>query len=307
MMPEAQSDASHRETMTYPNFFVIGAERCGTTSVYNYLKAHPDVFMPEVKEPRYFSENSFTHPYYESRRQSRVKDEQQYLALFESANGESAVGEASPTYLYHPETPSRIQAVAPQARFVAMFRHPVDRAYSHYMLRVGMGTEPLTFEQAVEEERPHLDSVWDGERHYLRLGFYARGLERWLAVFDRDRFCTYLNEDLNRDARAVVSDMYAFLGVDPAFEPPVEARFQMTGVPRFPLLEPLRRSKPLRRALKAVLPARSAAAVKTKVNRQMLHKPEIAPALRADLVALFRDDVLRLQDLTGHDLSSWLR
>lgn len=293
--------------MTRPNFFVIGAERCGTTSVYNYLKAHPDVFMPEVKEPRFFSENSFTHPYYEGRRRSRVKDEQSYLALFDAADGEHAVGEASPTYLYHPETPGRIQAFAPAARFIAMFRHPVERAYSHYMLRVGMGNEPLTFAEAVEDERPYLDSLWEGERHYLRLGFYARGFERWLERFDAERFRTYLNEDLHRDARTVVSGMYEFLGVDPTFEPPTEARFQMTGVPRFPLLEPLRRSKPLRRVLKAVLPERSAAAVKTKVNRQMLHKPALDPALRTELIALFRDDVLRLQNLTGRDLSSWLR
>jgi Sulfotransferase family len=110
-----------------PNFFVVGAAKSGTTSIYRYLRQHPDVYMPIVKELHWFSRlepnpRQGFHP---------ITSEEEYLSLFEGWRGERAIGEASPSYLWDPKAPERIQRSVPSAKILILLREPVDRAFSH--------------------------------------------------------------------------------------------------------------------------------------------------------------------------------
>src|SRR5262249_54680506 len=120
--------------LSWPNFLIVGAANSGTTSLYTYLNQHPEVFLPALKEPHYFSQ---IHPAYEQRYlRTYVRDERTYLGLFRKSTGYRAVGEASTSYLSEPEAPSRIYSVAPKTKIIIILRDPVERAHSHYLMDV---------------------------------------------------------------------------------------------------------------------------------------------------------------------------
>jgi Sulfotransferase family len=124
---------SKKDTVpTIPDFFVVGAAKSGTTSLYHYLDQHPDVYMPRNKEPHYFSRV----PPFPGRGSHPVTSEEEYLDLFKLWNKESVAGEASPSYLWDEKAPYRIKETVPQAKIIAILRHPVERAYSHYLMDV---------------------------------------------------------------------------------------------------------------------------------------------------------------------------
>ena len=130
--------------MKFPNFFIAGAAKSGTTSLWRYLLQHPDIFMPSdimYKEPAYFSDIK------------GMKDLNEYLSLFKNVTTEKMIGEASAAYLTSPESPERIREVVPDAKFIIMLRNPIDRAYSLYNWMACNGYEPIEiFEQALEIE-----------------------------------------------------------------------------------------------------------------------------------------------------------
>ena len=131
--------------MREPDFFIVGAAKSGTTSLYSYVRQHPEVFLPSMKEPRffvdpdYFGGDALGHL-------TQVRDLDEYLGLFAGAPECARVGEASPVYLYSRGTAERIRGFRPDASIVAILRNPVDRAYSHYWLHVRLGAERLSFE-----------------------------------------------------------------------------------------------------------------------------------------------------------------
>ena len=126
-----------------PSFFLLGAGRCGTTSLYHMLRQHPEIFMPEVKEPSFFCS------YFQV-----VKDPISYFGLFVPSSEEKAIGEASHVYFSNPESASVLHLLFPNARFIVILRNPTNRAYSLYKWTRRFGYENLsTFEQAVIAEK----------------------------------------------------------------------------------------------------------------------------------------------------------
>src|SRR5262249_39324802 len=136
------------DRVVLPNFFVIGAPKAGTTSLYEYVAQHPDVYMSPVKEPAYFKPR---HP--PGGEDAEPEDRlAAYVALFDGVAGEHVVGEATPSYLQSASAAARIRDAVPDARLVAVLRNPVDRAYSGYSMRVQQGTEDRTFVEAMDVE-----------------------------------------------------------------------------------------------------------------------------------------------------------
>ena len=145
--------------MTMPNFLLIGAGKSGTTAIYRYLQAHPQIYMSALKEPQFFAiagQPISDFPDLRGYEQEVVTDLQSYEQLFARFAGEVAIGEASTWYLYNPQALDRIQQSLPNVKLIAILRHPVERAYSHFLFNRGIGREPLSsFETAlaVEPER----------------------------------------------------------------------------------------------------------------------------------------------------------
>lgn len=298
--------------MTLPNFLVIGAGRSGTTSLHDYLGQHPDVFVGEEKSPNFFVSHE-PLPDWETatlRAMARqwVSDPEDYEAFFKEAGSKKAVGEVSPVYLQATSAPGRIKATCPDAKIVAILREPVARAYSHFLGRRRDGLERRTDFAAVvrdERSRPLPDTVAFGS--YLGCGRYHHFLKGYFEAFPRERIRIYLFEDLLRDARALMADLYGFLGVEASFQPDTSRRMGRTGITKNPIARFVwTRSVALRTALRPLLP-RSVRDRAAPIFMAKLEQPALDPDLRDELRGLFRGDIEQLQTLIGRDLTHWLQ
>jgi len=210
------------------SFFILGAMKCGTTSLQRHLDEHPDVCFSEPKEPVFF-ESQYERGLDFYRR-----------TYFAHCPGRGAVGEARTHNLGLPFVPERIHALLPEARLIAILRDPVDRAFSEWWHRHSRGEEPLSFEAALAENRARLarGERFEGEAGarawraslpgdgspasryglYLDLGQYAEQIERYRALFPPEQLRVLLLEDLERDPQAACRELWAFLGVSPDHE-----------------------------------------------------------------------------------------
>ena len=204
--------------MPLPNFFVIGAPKAGTTALYRALTEHPEIYVPKLKEPHFFSYDP-TAPDWKTvrstrrERHMRVTAPLDYFRLFSEATGYKAVGEASTSYLRSKLAPQRIREQLPEAKLVAVLRHPVERAHSSYWFYLSIGLESAsTFEEAMDPER-RTSGPMLGDQHSDH-GFYHAHLSRWFALFPREQIKIYLFEDLRYASAAMLRDLFGFLGVD---------------------------------------------------------------------------------------------
>lgn len=300
--------------MTLPNFFLIGAPRCGTSSVYDAVRQHSDIFMSPIKEPWYFSIGVRPEPF----KGPKDVDFNLYLSrpeydeLFLGATGQPIIGEASTDYLYSESALNALRREFSNAKFVAILRNPADRAYSQYVQHVSQLREPChNFWDAIESEEKRKQQDWCHYWFYRSLGFYGHQLSRYFECFDAEQMKVFLFEDLCTNPAALYRDLFEFLGVDASFEPIVQDDTRNAS-----LLPKSRRvhdvmTKPsaLRSIVRGVTPRRlRVAGIKWVGARQQTIKPPgIAPDERQRLIDGYRDDIGLLESLIGRSLSSWLQ
>lgn len=284
-----------------PDFFLVGAAKSGTTFLYHGLRQHPELFLPAEKEPSFFGE--YRDPGVPRR------TIEQYLGLFEAAEPPGRIGEASTPYLYSPSAAAEIHEFNSKACIIAVLRNPIERAYSHYWHHRRSGRETLSFEQALqcESKRAANPSVNFG-MHYVRMGYYAEQVERFLALFPRHRIRVYLFEDLVANATATCNDLFDWLGV--TSEIPVETHkvFNGGGAPYSRWLSRVLAGetwiRPAARWVpKAIRHPIQAALMQANTGRRV---PPMHIETRIELVRTFREDVLRLQEILNRDLTDWL-
>jgi len=206
-----------------PDFVIIGAQRCGTTSLYHTLMRHPQIGAASRKEVHFFDTN---HD------RGALWYRAHFPTVFDRWRGQRVrsryrAGEASPYYLFHPLAPGRLKAMIPAAKLIVILRNPVDRAYSHYHHSVRKGYESLSFEQALEMEEERLKS--ENERiasdpqyvsvahlrwSYTSRGFYMDQLQAWLRHFPREQLLVLHLADLRRHPARTWSRLFEFLGID---------------------------------------------------------------------------------------------
>src|SRR6266849_533449 len=146
----------------WPNFFLVGAAKAGTTSAYAYLSQHPQVFFPRIKEPHFFTR---VRPSGEQRFfVEAITDRTAYLRLFRGARGFGVVGDASPSYLWHPHVAHRIRARVPDAKIAIILRDPVERAHSHYLMDYREGVQDLSFYEALVRDMNRREKGWASRR-----------------------------------------------------------------------------------------------------------------------------------------------
>ena len=290
--------------MPRPNFLVIGAYKSGTTSLDRYLRQHPEVFLPAVKEPNYFA----TIGAEESDRPTSpgtIADRDRYVRLFDGVRDERAIGEVSPEYLVHPAAAAAIATELPEVRLIAVLRNPVERAYSDFLMYLRDGREQLDFAGALaaQDERSQRG---DPTGHYVDTGFYGAHLQRFYDRFDRDQLRVHLFEELASDPKALLCDLFGFLGVDPSFVPTDTGEHNVSGVPRNAAQKALLKARAqLGPSLRRVVPA----GLKHKIDRRIqagLDRPPLPDECRRALVDVYRADLEHLGELLGRDLGSWL-
>jgi hypothetical protein len=182
-------------------FFIIGAMKAGTTSLFEHLATHPELFPSSTKEPRYFLLDSPT-----------TEDQEKYQALFADCSSEKWAFEASTGYTKHPfqsGVPGRIAASVANPRFIYMLRDPIERIYSHYLHLFATGQETRTFREAVEQDPTYVDT----SRYFMQLSEY-------LKVFPAEQIHLVLMEEFSQDTETRLREVFEFLGVDRDFRPP---------------------------------------------------------------------------------------
>lgn len=296
-----------------PSFFIVGAPKCGTTALYEYLRPHPNIFMSEIKEPHFFAKDLGTYP--------RIKTLDDYLSLFGGATGEHLrAGEASVYYLRSSVAIPNIREFNPEARIIAMFRNPVDMVYSLHsqLLYVSEETES-DFEAAwrLQERRSRGLDLPAAIRspllvQYREVGQFGTQTRRLLSCFPPEQVKLILYDDFAASPQRVYDDVIAFLGIphDRRTEFP---RINENKATRVPWLRRLYRKPPpvLReavRSLKRAMGGEGISAAKKKLvalNTVRGRRPPLSPHLRAELVAAFRDEVALLARLMDRDLSHW--
>jgi len=276
--------------VTLPNFLIIGAPKAGTTSLYEHFRAHPEIFMPRLKEPRFFCHGGQS----DDRLSFPIQSRAEYEALFDDAAGEKALGEASVHYIRHSEAPARIRDLIPQVRLIASLRDPVDRSYSLYQMnqRNHGANRTASFVEALRSDRQ-------------LQGLYHGHLQRYFALFSREQIRIILLEDLEAAPRRTVSGLFDFLGVDPAFTPDLSKIANQGGEPRNKALHSLLSNRRLIAASRRIVPEALVAPFKA-LRARNLSKHPLPAADRRLATDFFRDDILRTQDLIGRDLSRWL-
>lgn len=302
-----------RAATRMPNFLIIGAAKSGTTSLYYYLKQHPQIYMSPKKELRFFAlegtRPDFRGPNDEEANRDAVTTIGEYRKYFEGAGDEKALGEASPFYLSSPEAPASIRRHVPEAKLIAVLRHPAERAHSSFMHMVRDGYEPLEdFAAALRDEDRRAAAGWSHIWQYKRRGFYAAQLARYFELFDASQFRIYLYEDFCADPRRLLRDIFRFLEVDEDFAPDISLRHNVSGVAKNRALQNFLVGRGRIKSLAEMLvPERVRLRAGAAVREANVARRRLDPALRAELVEDYREDILRLQELIGRDLSHWLR
>ncbi len=279
--------AVESNTTRLPTFVIVGAMKSGTTSLARWLKPHPQVFLSDIKELHFFD------VHYD-------KGTDWYSRHFAGAGPRPAVGEATPAYMYDEQAASRMHALLPEARLVAILRNPVDRAYSHYWHNRQRGNEPLGFRQAIEgepERRRRDDQPYRHAYAYLDRGRYLPQLQRLTAHYPREQLLVQTFDDLRADPQSVYRRVCGFLGVDDTVE--------LSNIGR--TFNPAREYRSLRlRTASRRLPRKLRYAV-GRLNSRRVEYPAMDANLRAELVAATANDTTALSSWLDRDLSSWLQ
>lgn len=291
---------SVRTATTLPTFVVIGALKCGTTSLQHYLTQHPEIQMPSRKETDFFSGPPNGIPY--ATGSKRVASLDEYEQLFDPTS--PARGEASPNYTTHPrrkDTAARLHAVAPDAKLIYLVRDPVARTTSHYHHRLSVEGERRSLREALSD----LDDPYSP---YTCPSLYAMQLELYLEHFPQENIMVIDQADLYVNREAVLREIFGFLTVDTSFTSPLFAQEINTGRERrtySPFIVLVRRAQrsPLQR-----LPRGLRVKLRRSVEQVIsspLQEERLNDELRARLQELYAPDVKRLRELTGKAFSTW--
>lgn len=311
-----------------PNFILAGAGESGTTSLHQYLKQHPQIYMSPVKEPNFFAAaDILSLPEFEPmvpgqissvlaeieergrpRKPTVVTQWEDYVRLFQNACDEIAIGEASVMYLWFPSAAPAIHRTLPAAKLVFLLRDPTERLYTLYLRSLRRGNSATFRNWVLEAMQTKPDRRQGMQPHPIPLdcGLYATHLQRFFDLFPREQIRIYFYDAYRADARAVLRDVFGFLGVNADQPIDMSRRHNETLVPRFRTLDRIRRRVLGQTPLTQWLPApvrRTISGIYNCGKEQFV----LAPDDRRLVIDYYRDEILRTQDLVGRDLSAWLK
>ena len=289
--------------MNLPNFLIIGAMKAGTTSLYNYLNQHPQIYMSSIKEPNFFS--------YKGNKQQPITTKEQYNSLFAQVKDEIAIGEASTTYLSSRNAPEQIYQMLPNVKLIAILRDPAERAYSQYLMHYRSNSSVLDeqellnhFSQTIAEKRP---GILGGGRYY-------NCLRRYLSIFDPQQFKICFFDDLKNKPAPLLEDIFAFLGVEKDFVISQTSKaYNSGGIPTNKGLHSYldESKKRFNRTIKPLLPKTLLdplyQAYVNFRNGSLVKAPPLPEAIRQEVIEIYRPDIMALQELVQRDLSAWLQ
>lgn len=311
-----------------PNFFVVGTGKAGTTSLYHYLRQHPQIYMSPVKEPCYFASEirveNLTRPYHRHiRRLSRslpallndgkpvgssgwlVSEWENYLRLFQNVEAETAVGEASAAYLWSETAAGNIASCMPDARIIMLLRDPSQRAFSQYLHQLAVGLTHSTFRQHIEKCLRNHDQKIGVCYPLLEVGLYHQQVKRYLERFPGNNIRIYWYEEAWRQPHRLLADLFEFLEVDSAFCPDTSRKSLERKSPRSAVVNYAVKQFDIAHRLNELIPSWTRPAIR-KLLFQRGRTLTMYPRDRQYLIDYYREDITKLASLLDRDLSAWL-
>lgn len=290
--------------MALPNFICVGAPKCGTTTLYDILRTHPNIYLSAFKEPHFFNVP-------ENYAKGIAYYEQEY---FSDVQEEKCVGEFTPSYIFDSAVPRRIKEhLGSDVKILMMLRKPVDRAYSHYLHTLRDGFEKYSFEEALEKEKGRLQTdnyYYKLKYSYASQGRYARHLKAYLEHFDAAQIKVVLFEDFVQDQSKVVNEVLSFLGLEPILMES-EVKSNPARSARFAWVNQLMASKGLfKQVVKKMFPSKKLRqTIRTFIMESNSKKMSVKPLEDSKKAQLFDqyflEDVRELEDLLKIDLKHW--
>ena len=314
--------------MREPNFFLVGAPRAGSTSLYYHLRQHPDIYMSPMKEPSYFClefrpENHAPafkgHALYAAKSAQEyvrgpmtqvshgglVCDWDDYLRLFAAAGTQRAVGEASVCYMVSHTAAAAIAARYPHAKILMVLRSPADRAFSQYLQALAEGHVTGSFQQYVRACLRHAGEGYGIHEPFLEMGFYAAQVQRYLDHFPRNQVGIWIYEEHLAQPRELLRQIFRFLEVEENFQPDTSARHHQLRVPKM-----AGSSRALHWARTTSLSRKALLAPVRRVVRDVFYSPPgavtMSAADRTLMHEFYAGDVRKLETILNRDLSGWL-
>ena len=299
--------------MRTPDFLVVGTARAGTTALHSYLRQHPDIFLPKLNEPCFFVFEGGSNKFNKGKFAFAIRHFNEYQQLFSRAEANQKIGEMSTPYLYlFEKTISTVKKYFndyAEIKIIILLRNPVDRAYSQYKWRVRDGREPLHFEEAIKEEKARMNANYSFDYYYVDRGFYYEQVKAYQANFKNVHFVYF--DDFNSEPFPVLKDICRFLGVNENVNFKKIKRQNESAAPRSKSLSKLATSESaLKFKLWFALPDVIRSNVRrlfSKMNTKKTGVKKMNPLTRQQLIETYRDDIVALQQLTGRDLSEWLK
>jgi len=311
-----------------PNFFIVGAPKAGTTSLYRYLDQHPQVYMSPIKEPCYFASEirpeNFSEalqpmvrrglkdldaylagPMLEKRPGALGLDWESYLKLFRNVKDEKAIGEASVVYLWSRTAARNIFSKIPDARILMVLRNPVETAFSHYLHSVTSGIVRCSFREQIQSDLRHQGGKFEKAYPILEFGLYYEQVKRYLDLFPKANIRIYLYEQYRAQPAQMMADILRFLNVDWTLAVDMSEEYNAPRIPRHIAIGYFLKKLGLWQLAKKLAPE----AVLPRL-RALVFRPRkllvMDPGDRRYLIDYYREDVQKLSGLLDRDLRAWV-
>jgi len=291
-----------------PNFLIVGPPKSGTTSLAGYMEQHPEVSVCLYKENNYFARACEGLPPWSS------GSWEEYLKHFEAGADKAVRMEAATWYLYSQGAPALIKEKVPDVKLVTILRDPASRAYSMYNYKRFKRSLPpyediKSFSKALDAEPARLAAKETLDFNYVDVSRYADGIERFRKHFGEDQFRVLFFEDLTSKPEEVTREMFEWLGLDSTVPIQVgERRNEGVAIKNESVRKAVLEGSTLKNIVKLAIPPKLRKHARKRVTEMFTGKPDVLkPEDRQRVIDACRDDILRVQELTGRDLSHWLK
>lgn len=301
-----------RQEEIWPNFFIVGAQKAATSSLYQYLKEIPGVYMSPIKEPFYFAPHTV-----QDDASDLIRDKKEYLRLFEKARGYVAVGEATPIYLWDPDSPKLIHQTVPHARIIMILRDPIERAHSNYLMMKKYSGRKASFYDELIRDSKIQERLYGISQLYVEFGMYYEQVKRYFEIFGKEQVKVMIFEEFVRHPEQSINEVLDFLGINYKVTA-IREQYNQYSVARstlslwiFALFRWLRSKNIKFYKILTLLPdsvvemlplPTGDSGFAAKILFKRTEKPKIEPKALKFLQEIFHDDVLKLESLLGRSL-----
>lgn len=291
-----------------PNFLIAGATRSGTTSLYYYLKQHPEISFPELKEPRYFSSINLKLPQNgpgdETVDEKLILNYDDYCDLYQDLENKR-VGDASSEYLYHHAISAReILRKLGDIPVIIILRNPIERAYSAYNNLVRDGREYLSFEDAVDNEANRIVENWDMMWAYIEVSMYYNQVNTYKNTFKNVKVLIF--DEFVENTQDSLKEVFKFLKIDENFTPVTKTVYSHSGAPSNKFIGWLtsRQNKivyPFRKFMLQNIPRKYL----EKLSKVFFKKSQSSIKMKKETIKRIEADILKLEKLLNINLDAW--